>query len=99
MILKEYLHRHGYTIKDFPHVCTLNSYHAILPLLTDGYGISFLYEMVAKKELAAGQLKEIMIPGLQNQHELNMIWRKHSIYKDDYLEVLKDFNDFLLLAK
>lgn len=92
VILEEYLHRCGYTIKDFSYSCTLNSYHAILSLLTAGYGISFLYDMVSRKELATGQLREIVIPGLEIQHELNFIWRKHSIYKEDYLEVLKDFN-------
>lgn len=90
-ILGEYLKSVGYSFKDFPQICTMNSHHMILRLLEDNYGISFVYEMVARKALDEHRLKEFVVPGFDMRHELNFIWKKGSIYREYYLELLEDF--------
>lgn len=90
-ILGEYLKSVGYSFDDFPRICTMNSHHMILRLLEDNCGISFVYEMVAGKGIREHKLREFVVPGFDVRHELNFIWKKGSIYKDYYLDLLQDF--------
>lgn len=90
-ILGEYLKSVGYSFDDFTRICTMNSHHMILRLLEDNCGISFVYEIVARKAIDEGRLREFVVPGFDMRHELNFIWRKGSIYREYYLDLLEDF--------
>lgn len=90
-ILGEYLKSVGYSFGDFPRICTMNSHHMILRLLEHNCGISFMYEMVAKKAIEEQRLREFAVPGFDMRHELNFIWKKGSIYQEYYRSLLQDF--------
>lgn len=86
-ILEHHLTQMGHSLSDFSLIDRLNSPHTILQLLSSGYGISFMYEIVAKKSLAEGSIKKIHIPGFAVEHEMNFIWRKNSIYSSYYKDL------------
>lgn len=90
-ILGEYLKSVGYSFHDFSRICTMNSHHMILRLLEDNCGISFVYEIVARKAISERRLREFSVPGFDMRHELNFIWKKGSIYREYYLALLQDF--------
>lgn len=90
-ILEHHLTQSGYSLSDFASLCKINSPHTILHLLSHGYGISFMYEVAARKQLEDGTLREFAVPGFEIEHELNFIWRKNSIYHSYYQELFQEF--------
>jgi DNA-binding transcriptional LysR family regulator len=83
-ILERYLADHGYTFSDFSSTSIISSIHAIKQLLENGQGISFMYEIAAKKELEEGRLKAVAIADFDVCHEFNYIWRKNSAFYEYY---------------
>lgn len=43
-----------------------------------------MYEIAVRKELKEGSIREIKIPDFNMYHEFNFIWRKNSVFQDDY---------------
>ena len=91
-ILVNFLAQSGYRLESFASVHEINSPQVILHLLKSGCGISFLYKTVVEKELDLGTLHEISLPDFLITHELNFIWRKNSIYRDFYQELLEELH-------
>jgi len=83
-ILERYLADHGYTFSDFSSTSIISSIHAIKQLVENGQGISFMYEIAAKKELEEGRLKVVAIADFDVCHEFNYIWRKNSAFYEYY---------------
>ena len=53
-----------------------------------GGGISFLYEAAVKKEIGEGSLVELPVEGFPKYHDFTFIWRKNSIFSQQYKELL-----------
>lgn len=83
-ILERYLPDKGYSIDDFKSSLTVSSIHVIKNLLLNNCGVSFMYEIGARKELRDGTLRKIEIPDFPLYHEFNYIWRRNSVFKEYY---------------
>ncbi|MGN0384073.1 MAG: LysR substrate-binding domain-containing protein [Eubacterium sp.] len=92
-ILASYLSEHGYTLQDFSMQSIVNSPYIIKQLLLNNIGISFMYETVVADELKSGKLIKLNIPDFNIIHEFNFVWRKNSIFKEEYI---KFYNSLLV---
>ncbi|MEE1193737.1 MAG: hypothetical protein U0K79_02950, partial [Phascolarctobacterium sp.] len=56
-------------------------------MLQDDLGISFCYHAAIKQEEARGELAVIPLRDLHLCHEINFIYRKASIFQEDYRKI------------
>lgn len=89
-ILTNYLSEHGYSVEHFNGCSVINSLNVIKYLLENNGGISFLYNVVVDDCIKNGRLKKIEIPNFELSHEFNFIWRKNSIFADDYYQIFDE---------
>lgn len=83
-VLERYLEGKNLLIQDFKDLMEISNIGAIKSLVTDGRGITFLYEAAVKKELMEGRLIRVELEDFQLSHNFTFIWRKDSIYSDYY---------------
>lgn len=91
-ILERFLAGYNLSLTDFRHTVEINSLHVIKQLVLAGSGITFVYQIAARKELLDGSLEMILLPGLDTKHELSFVWRKNSIYKEEYDRLFEVFS-------
>lgn len=89
-ILERFLFEQGYSFDAFAGVSAVNSIHVLKELVKNGCGITFLYEIAVKNELAEGSLAVIPLKGFPLIHEFHFIWRKNSVFSDVYHKVYHD---------
>lgn len=92
-ILEYLLLEHGFTVSDFSQVFIMNSPQLIKKYLLNNLGISFLYDSVVTDELRSGQLVRMQIPDFEITHEFNFIWRKDSIYGEEYRKIFRELTN------
>lgn len=83
-ILERNLSPKGLSISDFIHYTQVENMHTIIELLKKDCGISFLYKIAVKEELAKHTLKEIKLRDFSMKHDFDFIWTKGSIYAEEY---------------
>lgn len=86
-ILEKYLDAKSLSVNHFRFRAEIGNMGTIKKLVALGCGITFLYERAVKEELRQGVLREIPIRDFGITHDFNFIWRKNSIFADEYLEV------------
>ena len=59
-------------------------------LAAAGCGLTFLYKSAAAAELKSGKLVEVKIEDMNLKHDYSFVWRKDSIYEDEYLEIMSE---------
>ncbi len=91
-ILERFLAGYNLSLSDFQHTVEINSLHVIKQLVLAGAGITFVYQIAAREELLDGRLERLMLPGLDTKHELSFVWRKNSIYKEEYDRLFEVFS-------
>ena len=91
-ILEHSLKRHNISVSDFKNKIEINNINVQKALVEKGCGIAFLFEAVVKDEISKGILKEIKVEGFPLFHEINFVWRKKSIFNDDYYKIGEFFN-------
>ena len=74
-ILERELQNSGYTVDAFSSLLCISSFEIIKELVRGGYGISFLYEAVVKKEADIGHFR---CPPLTGVHEFNAVFLKNT---------------------
>lgn len=92
-ILERNLEYRNLEIEDFRCTVEIGGMNAIKSLVESSFGITFLYEAAAKKELEEGILREIKLQDFQVSHDFAFIWNKGSIFSENYremYEILKD---------
>ena len=89
-ILERFLTERNSTISDFKNVVEINSIHAIKSLAAAGCGLTFLYKSAAAAELNSGKLVEVKIKDMNLKHDYSFVWRKGSIYEDEYIEIMRE---------
>lgn len=89
-ILEKYLAARSLSIEDFPRRTEVGNLGAIKALVTQGCGITFLYQRAAQAELDAGTLRCIPLADLSITHDFSFIWRKDSIFASEYRQVFSD---------
>jgi DNA-binding transcriptional LysR family regulator len=82
------------TTGDFRHVLELGNLEVIKELVTEGLGITFLYERSVRKELASGKLTRISLKDFSVVHDYSFVRLKNSVYEQTY----KDFLDRVMTS-
>ncbi|MDD7348929.1 MAG: LysR family transcriptional regulator [Clostridiales bacterium] len=83
-ILERNLSLKDMKISDFIHYTQVENMHTIIELLKKDCGISFLYKIAVKDELARHSLREIKLNDFSMKHDFDFIWAKGSIYAKEY---------------
>lgn len=91
-VLERYLNSKNLSTEDFRKVMEVGSLQTIKELTKAGCGITFLYEVAVRRELAEGVLKRIPLRDFHISHEFAFIWRRGSIYADRYRELFRRFS-------
>ena len=86
-ILEDYLEEQGLSVQDFTTRVELGNIGSIKYMLRDGLGISFCYHAAILQEEARGELAVIPLRDLHLKHSINFIYRKNSIFQEDYREI------------
>lgn len=90
-ILEYSLKRHNILLSDFAGNIETNDIKVQKELVQQGCGIAFLFEAAIEKE---EKLKVIPIDGFPLQHEMNIVWRKDSIFQEEYMHLAQYFSKF-----
>lgn len=94
-IFESILAEHSISLESFSSVCEFGSLNVIKDFVSDGYGISFMYEQAAKKDLAEGKLCILPIKEFEITREFNFVYLKNSQFEEIYV----DFLSFCLKTK
>ena len=89
-ILSRSLKAFNYKLDDFPYYTEINSMYAIVQLLQQDAGISFLYKAAVLPLLNQGILKEIPLNDYFMEHDFTFIWNRGSIYKTRYQQFCQE---------
>ena len=86
-IIERYLEMKGLGVEDFPAKVETGNVALIKQLVAAGCGITFLYQTAVEKELKGGSLCEISLSDMEITHDFTFIWRKNSIFSEDYSRI------------
>ena len=81
-ILENALEEQALSITDFQSITTIGSMNAIIDLVKNGCGVTFLYKNAVTPLLEQGLLKEIPLMDFPIRHEISAVWRKDNIQQD-----------------
>ena len=77
----------GMEVENFASIIEIGGMHAILQMLEEDAGISFLYKAAAETLIQKGILQEISLQDFEVKHDFAFIWEKGSSYKEMYEKV------------
>ncbi|MDD4080190.1 MAG: LysR family transcriptional regulator [Eubacteriales bacterium] len=83
------LQKYNYSLHAFEKVTEIGNMAAIKKMVSMDLGITFLFEAAAKKEIDAGELAVIDIPGFDEQREFNFVFLKNSFFGDRYRSIFE----------
>ena len=83
-VMEKNLQAHGLKTADFARQMEVSSLAAIVALVCEGCGITFLYEAAARREIEAGRLREIALKDFVVEHDFTFVWNRGSIYGEEY---------------
>lgn len=69
----------------------IGSIHLIKEMVEQKAGITFLYETAVREEILQEKFQKIPLEDFLLYHNFSFIWRKSSIYGDEYEAILKEF--------
>ena len=83
------------SIQNFPHIVEIENIHAIVSLLCQDCGISFLYKSAVENEIAKGILKQIPLSDFMVMHDFTFLWNKDSVFSKEYESIFEEFQNAL----
>lgn len=89
-ILESSLRRHNLLPSDFAGMIEVNNLHLQKELVLHGLGIAFVFEAAICGE---DHFQIIPLEGFPLKHEINLVWRKDSIFQEEYVQMAQDFAD------
>lgn len=89
-ILEKALATAGLTTGDFAARVEIETMHSIISLVQRDCGITFLYQMAAARELAAGHLRILSLDDFRVRHDFTFIWNKHSSFQDEIITTCQE---------
>jgi len=96
-IFENILQKYNYSLQSFDKVIEIGNMAAIKKMVSSGLGITFMFEVAAKKEIDSGTLSVINITGFSERREFNFVMLKNSFFRERYMkfyELLKQtFNE------
>lgn len=98
-IFENILQKNNYSLHAFEKITEIGNMAAIKKMVSNGLGITFLFEVAVKKETEEGSLSIINISGFFEQREFNFVLLKNSFFRERYMkiyELLKQtFNEMI----
>ena len=91
-IMEKSLEGRNLKIGDFKKNHEASSLHMIKKLVDEGCGITFLYEAAAGEELRDGILRKLELKDFPVVHDFTFVWRNHSIFSQDYLDIFNSLH-------
>lgn len=91
-ILTKTLALKNMSVKDFRNLIEIENIHAIVQLLKDDCGISFLYKAAVEQELKAGTLVQIPLSDFMVMHDFTFLWNKNSIFSQEYEAIFEELS-------
>jgi len=88
-IFENILQKNNYSLHAFEKMIEIGNMAAIKEMVSNGLGITFLFEVAAKKEIKEGSLSVINIPGFSEQREFNFVLLKNSFFRERYMIIYK----------
>lgn len=79
----------GIAPTDFERVVEVASVQAILQMIDEDLGFSFMYAPCAEEAIRQGRLKEIPLKDLSVYRDFHFIWPRSSSYHDEYIQMCK----------
>jgi len=96
-IFENLLHKNNYTLHAFEKVIEIGNMAAIKKMVSNDLGITFLFEVVGKREIETGNLSIIKINAFSELREFNFVLLKNSFFRERYMEIYEllkqEFND------
>ncbi|MBC5647974.1 LysR family transcriptional regulator [Christensenella tenuis] len=92
-ILERYLEGRNLMLEDFGNFVEVSNINAIKMLVGENCGITFLYEAAVRRELCEGTLKRIPLEEFALTHDLTFIWRKGSVFSENYRKIFMELQE------
>lgn len=93
-VFEQLLYEQNLCIESFNSICEIGSLPAILSLVANNCGISFMYKIAAESYINNNLVSPINIKGLPMKREFNFVWLKNSRFASLYNEFFKICRDF-----
>ena len=90
-ILEHSLKSHNLTPADFAGLIETNDLKVQKALVGEGLGIAFLFQAAIRE---GDELSVIPLDGFPLKHEMNLVWRKGSVFHEEYLNIARYFAGF-----
>lgn len=91
-VLEKILAEQGLAIQDFKNVLEIGNISVIKVLVSEGCGITFLYQAAVVEEIRTGRLRKIELADWNYSHNMMFIFRKGSIFMDDYRKIFEELS-------
>lgn len=89
-ILERALEEKGMAVTDFANLIELGNIGAIKHMLMANLGITFCYYSAVDEEVQRGELAVINLKDWHLRHEIDFIFLKDSIFRDDYVKIYQE---------
>lgn len=89
-ILERNLALQGITLDQFAHRIQVGNMHALIQLLVEDCGITFLYRIAVEKEAAAGWVRLLPLKDFSMVHPFDFIWPRDSIFAPEIRAVCRE---------
>lgn len=88
-VFENILQKHNYSLHAFEKMIEIGNMAAIKEMVSNNLGITFLFEVAAKKQIEEGRLSVINISGFSEYREFNFVLLKNSFFRSRYMEIYK----------
>ena len=95
-ILTKTLALKNMSIQNFPHIVEIENIHAIVSLLCQDCGISFLYKSAVEQEINDGRLRQIALSDFMVMHDFTFLRNKDSVFSQEYEVIFNELQSSIL---
>lgn len=86
-IFENILQKNNYSLDAFNKVVEVSNMSAIKKMVSNNLGISFMFEVVARKEIESNTLSRINLSNYTEQREFNFVYLKNSYFRDRIMNI------------
>ncbi|MGP3779017.1 LysR substrate-binding domain-containing protein [Halanaerobium saccharolyticum] len=90
-ILEQILYTNNLNQKSFAKTLEIGNLNAIKALVSQGKGISFMYQAAAKRDLEADKISALKIKNFNIEREFNFVYLKDSVFAEEYRKYFELF--------
>ena len=89
-IMEHILEESDVCLQDFANVVTVGNMSAIKDLVQADCGVTFLYAVAVKREIAEGTIRQIPLKIDPVQHEIAVVWKKENLFQEAFGELFEE---------